>query len=246
MDGIRAIFFDIGDTLVYDDPPLTDRVRRSLDACGLAHRPDDLTPAFRVAENYAMNQYLRGVPFDDPDVLATSSVLILRELGIGPLGRDQHARLSETFVACGFRRVLHERAIPLLTELGSRGFRLGAISDWEPTLPNLLQDLGVARHFDAVAVSAIVGVTKPNPELFRAALDHIAASDYIAARAPLTPEQSIHIGDYYELDVAGARAAGMHALLFDWKQRTPHADCDRVTSFDQLAEKLLALPAPND
>lgn len=239
MHDIRAIFFDIGDTLVYDDPPLIERVRQSLDACRLPYRQEDLEGAYRSAENYAMSQYLKGVPFDHPDVLAASSVIILRELGIGALDREQVMLLRQTYLECGFRRVLHDGALALLCELGQRGFRLGAISDWEPTLPDLLSELGVAGHFQALAVSAIVGVTKPNPGLFNVALEQMNANGGL-----LTANQAIHIGDYFELDVAGARAAGMHPILFDWKMRKLDADCERVVTFEQLSERLLALPSP--
>ena len=240
MNNVHAVFFDIGDTLVYDHPPLLERVRSSLDICGFPYRADDLTAAFRAAENYAMSEYLKGVPFDHPDVLAASSLIILDELGIRSLDREQLLLLHDSFTAIEYRRVVHEGARGLLTELARRGFRIGAISDWEPTLPALLVELDIAHFFEAVAVSAIVGVTKPNPALFRAALDQMSQS----SGQPIAPDNSLHIGDYYELDVAGARSVGMHALLFDWKMRTPRADCPRVTSFDQMADMLLALPSP--
>ena len=233
MCRIRAIFFDIGDTLVFDEPPLIERVRMAIETVGLAYRKEDMPRAFRAAEDYAMISYLQGLPWDDPCVQEESAVIILRELGLANAGRDKLLALRQAFLKTEFTRRLHPEAIPLVEELKGRGFNVGAISDWEETLPALLAELQLAPHLDALAISAVVGVTKPNPRLFEEAL----------AQAEVKAEESIHIGDYYELDVAGARAAGMTPILFDGKERTPDADCLRVTSFETLRDYLLGLPA---
>jgi putative hydrolase of the HAD superfamily len=108
------------------------------------------------------------------------------------------------------------------------------ISDWEETLPDLLAELALAPHLDALAVSAIVGVTKPHRRMFEEAL----------RQAGVRPEESLHVGDWYELDVCGARAMGMQALLFDHQRRQVAVECPRVETFGQMAEYLLALPRP--
>ena len=144
------------------------------------------------------------------------------------------AVLQSRFAAIPFTRNVHPEAQALLGELQERGFILGGISDWETTLPELLAELGIAPYFDALAVSEIVGAAKPDPRLFQEALRQAKAS----------PENSLHIGDWFELDVTGAQAAGMSALLFDWAERRPSAGCQRVTTFSQLATYLRSLPDP--
>lgn len=234
MSVIRAIFFDIGDTLVFDDPPLIERVGMAIETVGLPYQKEDMPRAFRAAEDYAMTRYLQGMAWDDPCVQDESAGIILSELGQARADKEKLAALSKAYVGIPFTRRLHPDAIPLVEELKGRGFKVGAISDWEETLPGLLAELKLAPHLDALAVSAIVGVTKPNPRLFEEAM----------ALAAVTAGESIHIGDYYELDVAGARAAGITPVLFDWKERTPDADCVRITGFGELSAYLLALPAP--
>lgn len=229
MTGIRAIFFDIGDTLVFDHPPLIERVRMAIESVGLSYKKEEMPRAFRAAEDYAISRYLDGVPFDDPAVRGECAKIILRVLGLGEVGEGRLVELGAAYAAISFERRLHPNAIPLVEELKRRGFTVGAISDWEETLPSLLAELKLAPHLEAMAVSGVVGATKPSPLLFQAAL----------SQAGVGASESIHIGDYYELDVAGARAAGMTPLLFDWKERTPDADCARVTSFDQLRYYLL-------
>ena len=191
-----------------------------------------LPGAFRAGEAYAVGRYVQGVPWDDPDSLREAMARVCGALELSPLGEEAWPRFLQAFASVPFERYVHPDAIPLLQELKRRGFVVGAISDWEATLPDLLAALGIAPHLDALAVSEIVGVTKPHPRLFREAL----------RQAGVAPEASVHVGDWYELDVAGARAAGMQALLFDWPGRRPDVDCPRVSSFEALAGYLLALP----
>ena len=234
MMPVRAIFFDIGDTLVYDDPPVRDRLSLAAKSVGLAWDEARLPGAFRAGEAYAVGRYVEGVPWDDPDSLREAMGRVSAAMELPPLGGDAWPRFLASFASIPFTRYAHPEAIPLLRELKRRGLLVGAISDWEATLPDLLAELGIAPHLDALAVSEIVGVTKPHPGLFEEAL----------RQAGVASEVSLHVGDWYELDVAGAQAAGMSALLFDHPSRRPVADCPRVQTFDALVQYLLALPRP--
>ena len=235
MPPVQAIFFDIGDTLVYDDPPLRDRLSLAAKSVGLEWDEARLPGAFRAGESYAVRRYVDGVPWDDPDSMREAMVRVFGALELSPLDESTWPRFLGAFASIPFTRYVHPKAIPLLQELKRRGYVVGAISDWEATLPDLLTELGIAPYLDALAVSEIVGVTKPHPRLFEEAL----------RQAGVAPESSLHVGDWYELDVAGARAAGMQALLFDWPGRRPEADCPRVSTFEALSDYLRALtPSP--
>ncbi len=232
---VQAIFFDIGDTLVFDDPPLRERLATTVRLVGLPVDQARLPAAFRAGEAFSVGQYIEGVAWDDPDSLREAMVRVFLALNLSPLDEETWPKFLESFAAIPFERYVHPHALALLQELKRRGFVVGAISDWETTLPDLLQKLGIAPFLDALAVSEIVGVTKPDPLLFQDALRQ--------ANAP--PETSLHVGDWYELDVCGARSVGMQALLFDWPGRRPDTDCPRVTTFAALTEYLLALPDPD-
>lgn len=101
----------------------------------------------------------------------------------------------------------------VLAELAQRGLPLAVVSNWDPRLPELLDDLGLAGRFVAVVSSSSVGIEKPDPRLFAAAVEALGVE----------PERVLHVGDSRRHDVEGAEAAGLRALHLD---RRPGATTD--------------------
>jgi HAD superfamily hydrolase (TIGR01549 family) len=99
-----------------------------------------------------------------------------------------------------------------------RGFKMGVISNAEGQIKRLLEHAGLDFKFDAIVDSGDLGITKPDAGIFRYALDAVGAS----------AETSIHVGDLYDIDVLGARGAGMTPVLVE--TTCPAAgDCDCLT-----------------
>jgi putative hydrolase of the HAD superfamily len=92
-----------------------------------------------------------------------------------------------------------------LAALAGEGLTLAVVSNWDDRLPRLLAGLGLAPRFSAVVYSAGIGIEKPDPRIFAAAL----------SRLGVAPAAAVHVGDSGKEDVEGAIAAGMHALLLD-------------------------------
>src|SRR5512133_1866380 len=90
-----------------------------------------------------------------------------------------------------------------LARLRAGGARLAVVSNWDVSLHDVLERTGLRALLDAVVISAELGVAKPDPAIFRAALDRLGA----------TAADAMHVGDSLEADVAGARAAGLEAVL---------------------------------
>jgi putative hydrolase of the HAD superfamily len=122
---------------------------------------------------------------------------------------------------------LHFAAFPdapaTLRALRERGLRLVVASNWDCSLPGVLERVGLAALLDGVVTSAAVGAGKPDPALFSAALE-VAGCDAPAA---------VHVGDSLENDVAGARAAGIEPVLLD---RGGAASPDGVVAIASLSE----------
>ncbi|MFL5822555.1 MAG: HAD family hydrolase [Solirubrobacteraceae bacterium] len=93
--------------------------------------------------------------------------------------------------------------LPTLRALKDLGLRLIVVSNWDVSLPGVLDHLGLSASLAGVLTSAQAGFRKPHPAIFDLALR------LAQARA----EEAIHVGDSLEEDVAGARAAGLEPVL---------------------------------
>ena len=91
----------------------------------------------------------------------------------------------------------------VLGRLRAAGARLAVVSNWDVSLHDVLERTSLRELVDAVVISAELGAAKPDPAIFRAALERLGA----------TAAQAMHVGDSVEHDVAGARAAGLEAVL---------------------------------
>jgi putative hydrolase of the HAD superfamily len=121
-----------------------------------------------------------------------------------------------------------------LVRFRQAGLRLAVVSNANGTVRVLLERLGLLGAFEAVLDSAVEGVEKPDPRLFRLALARLGAD----------ADEALHVGDLYYVDVVGARAAGLRAVLLDDGDRYPAADCPRVASLRELAAHLSPQAGP--
>jgi putative hydrolase of the HAD superfamily len=110
-----------------------------------------------------------------------------------------------------------------LEELGRR-FRLGVVSNSNGTARAKLVRIGLARHFEVIVDSQEEAIEKPDPRIFHVALQ----------RMGVRAEESIYIGDMYHVDVVGARAAGLRAVLLDPRGLHAEKPCPRVASLGEL------------
>ena len=149
-------------------------------------------------------------------------------------------RSEATDVALGELRAYHSRfnlwqsvpedVRPSLARFQAGGLRLVVVSNANGTLHGLFDRLGLTPFFDHLFDSHLEKVEKPDPRFFNLALER---SDSRAGR-------TVHVGDLYNVDVAGARSAGLEAVLLDAGGLYLEADCPRVPSLAVLADALQA------
>jgi putative hydrolase of the HAD superfamily len=110
------------------------------------------------------------------------------------------------------------------------GIRVAVISNSEGTLEALFEQLGILGALDLVVDSGVVGVEKPDPRIFRFALD----------RFGVPPERTLHLGDNFSTDVLGARAAGIRVALVDpyGHLEGRHLDVPRVPGAAETARDI--------
>jgi putative hydrolase of the HAD superfamily len=146
--------------------------------------------------------------------------------GGAPVNRELAEALFRAFSDPAAYR-LFDDVRPALDELAGRGITLGLVSNFEPWLDEVLALQGIDGRFAAVAVSGKLGVAKPDPRIFKAALDQAGAD----------PGATVHVGDQLVNDVAGAAAAGITPVLIDRFGRHPDAGgAHRVEDLGGLLE----------
>jgi putative hydrolase of the HAD superfamily len=101
----------------------------------------------------------------------------------------------------------------LLRDLAAQGIPLALVADSKAQTPtNVLRQHDLLDLFDALAISEVVGVSKPAPAMFEtalAALD-VEAADYA---------RCVMVGNNLERDVVGANRLGMISVFFHWNER---------------------------
>lgn len=121
---------------------------------------------------------------------------------------------------------LYPETLPVLHELRERGLLLGVVANWEPSLHRFLREFELDSYFGAVTSAQEVGVAKPDPFIFRRAIQVLG----------VTAGQAIHVGPSLREDVAGAVQAGIHPV---WLNRTGIPSGHEVLTIKDLRGLLL-------
>ncbi len=223
---LKTIFFDAGGVLMF---PNWHRIEEALARQGVGITAAELSRAEPRARKRldnggtvtATTDASRGWLFFD---------LILEEAGV-PRSTLTATALAELHVyhqANNLWELIPDGVVPALSALRERGFPLVVVSNANGTLRKHMDRVGLHPFFDCVIDSCEVGVEKPDPRIFEIAL----------ARAGADPASTVHVGDIYQTDVVGARAAGLRPVLLDETGQHPDADCDRVASLAELVAQI--------
>lgn len=222
---IDTLFIDAGGVLVH---PSWTRVSDALARQGVPVTPQALARAEPLATRELDQATLIGMTDDQKRGWIYFNIL-LRHAGI--------ARSPATDAALDDLRAYHDRenlwehveadVVPALEAFRALGLRLVVVSNANGRLRHLFDRLDLARWFDVLLDSHEWGVEKPDPRLFELALEHSGAD-----RA-----RTVHIGDLYHVDIAGARRAGLRdAILVDAAGLYGDADCLRVGRLAEVAD----------
>jgi putative hydrolase of the HAD superfamily len=219
---VRAIFFDAGNTLLrinYAD------LAACLRARGIAGGPEAVASAEHRARVRLDPHLASDASTEDQRIFWHYVGYLLGELGFSDQGVVQsvYEWVRAYNPPVGLWNQADPEAEPLLHGLKARGLTLGVISNSNGSVRGILEELGLARYLDLILDSTVVGVEKPNPRIFRMALE--------AAR--LAPAQAVYIGDLYSVDVLGARSAGLRAILLDPGGVWSDVDCPVARSLGE-------------
>ena len=225
---LDAIFLDVGNTLVSMDFALLCDV---LATHGVSCTPDALARA-EAATRPALSRFLAAPKPAGWHETFTFYIdgMLARLGGVAAATRDVLAPRLATEIRTQIpTQRLWSAVLPgvpqALACLRAAGLTVVAVSNSDGTVEEGLETFGLRQYLHHVVDSAVVGAEKPDAAIFHHALT-LAGS---------APERTLHVGDLYAVDVLGARAAGLHALLLDPHGDWTDVDCDVVADVPALA-----------
>lgn len=232
---IRAVFFDWFNTLAHYDPPRYEVHRQACAEAGFEVSPEDARRGVLAADRFYFDENIRSPiekrdPAEQKAIWARYQEIALDEAGV-PANQEQAyrimARVHELFK--GDSWALFDDVLPAMPALKGKGLTLGLLTNASRGLVAAYAELGLEPYLDFVVTSEEAGSDKPLPPIFHMALE----------RAGVKATEAWHVGDQYNIDVAGARGAGIGPVLLDRYGQYPDVtDCPRISSLDQLIELL--------
>lgn len=223
----RAIFFDVGNTLLFPN-----RARMLAPISTSRHPSIKQWQALERRTKKEFDQAAQGGK-NNHSFWWIFHTHLLHDLGENPdLGKN--IGLRDTLVKNTHNSANWDQILPgtrSALERIARRFRIAVISNADGGIERILSRCDIADCFESITDSGIVGVEKPRKEIFEAALHAMKVS----------ASESLYVGDVYSVDYVGARNAGMEAVLFDLAgaYRDREGELARVESLLQLESWLL-------
>jgi len=219
---IRAIFFDVGNTLLF---PNRERVHAPLTECGIALNSEHLRDIERRIKN-EFDALMTQDGSHDHSFWRMFYTQLFAEIGLTDDAlRD---RLVTNIRDSGNWDQIPPETREQLEKIAER-FRIGVISNADGRIEDVLRRCGIADCFGSITDSGLVGYEKPHPKIFRCALGALKAR----------PEESLYVGDVYSVDYLGATGAGMRAVLMDVSGAYSDKGVARVESLGELQAWLM-------
>ena len=220
---MQAILFDAGNTLLHLDYPW------------LAALAERLAPGKATAESLGgataavgRDGWSDGPEDADPEDFLTAyyrAIAVTAGLPAGTTGPfAAAARREHVEHPLGLWRRAAPDAREVLQALSARGLRLGVVSNADGRVEVQLTAAGLAPYFGAIVDSHLAGVEKPDPEIYFIAL----------RRLQVEAREALYVGDLFDVDIRGAAAAGMQAVLYDPWDAYPDLWTPRIHSLREL------------
>lgn len=229
---LKAVFFDAGNTILsLDYAVIVDALKRQ----GFLFDREEVWRA-ECRARVKLDPFLAEVTVrESPEVFSRYVRYICAEMGI-PWDEKVERLLEELREINRHTNLWRGGVVPgareILEDLKGNGFVLGVISNSDGRLETLLNEVGLTEYLSVIADSRVVGFEKPDPRIFHWALE----------RTGVLPEQAVYVGDFYSLDVVGARRVGLNAILLDPLGAWPLLDCVKAKDLFEVRGLLPPFP----
>jgi putative hydrolase of the HAD superfamily len=218
---MKAVLFDAGNTLIFISREATLPVLREAGA-----QVDERS--LRAAECVALELVAGMVDENstgmEDHIWKEYFATLFRESGVPEEKLEEvGTRLGEIHQEKHLWTHVEPGTVDALESLRAAGIRMGVISNADGRVESAIIASGLRDYFEFVMDSELEGVAKPDPEIFLRA----------CRRMELDPPECLYVGDLYQVDVMGARGAGLHAVLLDPEDRHDFP-VDRIPSVAHL------------
>lgn len=234
---IKAIFFDWFNTLAYYRPSREELQSQVLKEFGIEVSPQQLIPGIIAADQMysqenAISPLRQRSQEEQAKVLSRYQATVLVEAGVEvSVEPEMLLRIVNRAqqLMPGMEFVLYDDVLPTMKMLKEQSLIMGLLTNLDRDMKPLCSRLGLDPYLSFIVTSGEVGVDKPHPSIFQAAL----------RQAGVDASGALHVGDQYQNDVVGARGAGIRPILIDRQDVFSEiSDCPRICRLPQLADYL--------
>ncbi len=234
---IKAVLFDWFNTLAHFDPPREELQSQALQELDIHVSPQKIIPGLLAAdrdyfEENAVSPIRKRSPEEQAKVYTRYQKTILTEAGVNiPREPDILVRIMKRVqqLSQGMNFALFDDVLSTLKALKEKNFTLGLLTNLDRDMKPICHELGLEPYIDFIVTPGEVGVDKPEPPIFLAALQ----------QARVSASEAVHVGDQYKLDVSGAMGVGIKPILIDRYDLYPEVnDCTRIHSLTELTQYL--------
>ena len=224
----KAVFFDVGGTLLKVHPSVGDVYARYARPFGFTGTPQELDRRFGVEWKRMGGMESLGLSQGVEVEKKFWSELVHRVFAVSGGLRDFDTFFATVYEA--FRKREHWKIFADVTDsailpwLKNKGIIMGIVSNWDSRLPDILASMELAHYFDFILASTVVGSAKPDKFIFQEAL-RLSGAD---------PAEACHIGDDLDADFHGARNVGVDAILIDRAGKQDGNEVAKIGSFHEL------------
>jgi putative hydrolase of the HAD superfamily len=223
----RAVFFDAGETLVHPDPSFPELFARIVTEQGYPREPVAISDGLTMVSDEFRRASREHALWTTSPERSRSFWLGVYDRFLEVLDLPRGDGLADILYAAFTDRANYaafDDVRPALLSLRDAGLSLGVISNYEAWLEDLLTDLDLTPLLPIRVVSGIEGVEKPDPAIFRTAIE----------RADLTPEEVVYVGDVPDFDYDPPAELGMFPVLIDRRERHAGFEGTRLTDLRDL------------
>jgi HAD superfamily hydrolase (TIGR01509 family) len=219
---ITGIIFDLYDTLAHFDLSALDLFRQ--------HIAQEMGVSLRDFKKSWKKFFIERCKGEIPGMVRMMQV-IAADLGVdaGRLDFEELARMEKEGIMASTRPYLGVDR--MIERLKGRGYRLGLLSNASENVEYVVDRLPWMKYFDQIVLSYQAGVMKPDPSIFRLALEKMR----------LSPGECLYVGDGGSMELDGAMEVGMTTVKV--VQPNQEADQKRSGRCDYLIDSITRLPA---